>query len=177
MSGRLSLFYTIYTIVVCKSKGRKTAFFCVKNSQLIGMVVGQKQGQAYIKAASILASINEEGGTEIKLSADVIDIDGLLTAFESEAITCGSVTCEEITVDQDINAEGTVSGYYGSFENGLTVGEHGASWKSYTARYCTLTNSYYFLRAGSTSSTTPIGTTTGRLVSGYTDTTIHYLGY
>lgn len=149
----------------------------VKNSQLIGMVVGQKQGQAYIKAASILASINEEGGTEIKLSADVIDIDGLLTAFESEAITCGSVTCEEITVDQDINAEGTVSGYYGSFESGLTVGEHGAEWKSYTARFCSLSSQLYFLTSSGSGNLTPSGTVRTRGVNSYTDTTIHYLGY
>ena len=100
----------------------------VKNSKLIGMVVGQKQGRAYIKAASILASINEDGGTNIKLEADTIDINGLLTAFESEAITCGSVTCEEITVDQDISAEGTISGMVGSFDQ-LIVGEDEATWQ------------------------------------------------
>lgn len=149
-----------------------------KNNQLIAMVVGTKDGDTYIKAAEIVLAINDDGGTHIKLDADVIDIGSLLTAIEGEGITCADLDCAgSITADQDISAEGTVSGYYGSFESGLTVGENDASWQTYSARRVTLTNSYYFLRAGSSSSTTPIGTTTGQLVSGHTDTTLHYLGY
>lgn len=100
----------------------------VRTQQMIGMVAGIKNGDTYIKAATILAAINDDGGTEIKLSADTIDIDGLLTAFESEAITCGSVTCDEISVDQDITCEGTVSGMVGSFDQ-LIVGEDEATWQ------------------------------------------------
>ena len=148
----------------------------IQQKQLIGMVVGLRNGQGYIKAASIIASINDDGGTNVKISADTIDIDGLLTAFETEAITCGSVTCEEITVDQDITAEGTVSGYVGSFDS-LIVGEDTASWQSYTARYCTLSSQRYVMVAGSSGSTTPLGTVTGYIVSSYTNTTLHYLGY
>ena len=95
----------------------------VKDSQLIGMVVGLKDGHGYIKAASIVASINDDEGTNIKLTADTIDIDGLLTAFETEAITCGEINCQgSLDVDQDINCEGTVAGYIGSFDS-LTVNE------------------------------------------------------
>lgn len=150
-----------------------------KYGSMIAMVVGTRNGNNYVKGGEIALSINsQDQSTRILLSANAIDIDGLISHFEAEGLSCGDLDCQGgLTVDQDIDCEGTVSGYYGTFENGLTVGEHAASWKTYNARHVTLTNSYYFLRAGSTSSTTPIGTTTGRLVSGYTDTTLHYLGY
>lgn len=150
-----------------------------KYGSMIAMVVGTRNGDNYVKGGEIALSINsQDQSTRILLSASAIDIDGLVSHFEAEGLSCGDLDCQgSLAVDQDIECEGTVSGYYGTFENGLTVGEHAASWKTYNARHVTLTNSYYFLRAGSTSSTTPIGTTTGRLVSGYTDTTLHYLGY
>ena len=90
----------------------------IKASQQIGMIVGIKNGSAYIKAASIVASINDDGGTNIKLSADTIDIDGFLTAISGEGITCADLNCVgSIDADQDISAGGTVSGLYGSFDS------------------------------------------------------------
>jgi hypothetical protein len=58
----------------------------------------------------------------------------------------------------------------------LTVGNQAASWQSYTARYCTLSGQYYFLRSNTNGGTTAAGTVTGRIVSSYTDKTIYYLG-
>lgn len=145
----------------------------VKNSQMIGMVVGLKQGQAYIKAASILASINDEGGTEIKLSADVIDIDGLMAHFEAEGLECGDLDCGgSITVDQDISAEGTISGYYGSFESGITVGEDDASWQSETIPTFTFSQTHNFVYR-----TNGVDyTTSGKIIGTNGTKTIHYLG-
>lgn len=149
-----------------------------KNSQLIAMVVGTKDGDTYIKGGEIALAINDDGGTTIKLSADTIDIDGLVSYFEAEGFSCGDLDCQgSLTVDQDINAEGTVSGYYGSFENGLEVGEHAASWQTYTARYCSLSSQQYFLVSSGSGNLTPSGTVRTRGVNSYTDTTIHYLGY
>ena len=58
----------------------------------------------------------------------------------------------------------------------LTVGGTAASWQTYTARYCTVSDWHYFLYASSSGSTTPTGTTYGRVVNTITNTTIHYLG-
>ena len=149
-----------------------------KNSQLIAMVVGTKNGDTYVKGGEIALAINEDGGTTAKISADAIDIDGLVQALEVVELTVDYLNTGGITVgeegtsirDSDIH---TADMYCDT----LDVADQAATWQSYSARRVTLTNSYYFLRAGSTSSTTPIGTTTGQLVSGHTDTTLHYLGY
>ena len=145
----------------------------VKDSQLIGMVVGLKDGHGYIKAASIVASINDDGGTNIKLTADTIDIDGLLTAFETEAITCGDINCQgSLDVDLDIECEGTVSGYYGTFESGLTVGEDDASWQSETIPTFTFSQTHNFVYR-----TNGVDyTTSGKIIGTNGSKTIHYLG-
>ena len=145
----------------------------VKDSQLIGMVVGLKDGHGYIKAASIVASINDDEGTNIKLTADTIDIDGLLTAFETEAITCGDIHCGgSIDVDLDIECEGTVSGYYGTFESGLTVGEDDASWQSETIPTFTFSQVHNFVYR-----TNGVDyTTSGKIIGTNGTKTIHYLG-
>lgn len=144
----------------------------VKNSQMIGMVVGLKQGQAYIKAASILASINDEGGTEIKLSADVIDIDGLMAHFEAEGLTSGDIDCQgSITVDQNVECEGTVFGLEGSFDS-LIVGEDDAEWQSETIPTFTFSQTHNFVYR-----TNGVDyTTSGKIIGTNGTKTIHYLG-
>lgn len=144
----------------------------IRTQQMIGMVAGIKDGNAYVKAASIVAAINDDGGTNVKITADTIDIDGLLTAFESEAITCGSVTCDEISVDQDIQCEGTVSGYYGTFDGGLTVGEDDASWQTETIPTFTFSQTHNFVYR-----TNGVDyTTSGVIIGTHGTKTIHYLG-
>ena len=144
----------------------------VKNSQLIGMVVGQKQGQAYIKAASILASINDDGDTQIKLSADKIDIDGLMAHFEAEGLTCGDIDCGgSITVDQDVWSEGTVGGFIGSFDS-LIVGEDDVSWQTETIPTFTFSQTHNFVYR-----TNGVDyTTSGKIIGTNGTKTIHYLG-
>jgi hypothetical protein len=110
------------------------------------------------------------------LQADIIDIQGLLSAFESEAITCGDITCEgSLTVDSNITLGGAISGLSGDFTY-LTVNEEAATWQTYTARFCSMATGHYFLYANP-GSTTPIGGVQGYIASSYTDTTLHYLGY
>lgn len=147
----------------------------IRTSQMIGMVVGLKDGDTYIKAASIIASINDDAGTNIKLTADTIDIEGLLTAFETEAITCGDLTCGgSVDVDQDIQAGGTVSGLAGSFDN-IYVADDQATWQS--------TSVITGVTVNSTASHTWAGTNgtivyTGSLVTSVSksSSTLHYLG-
>ena len=177
-----------------------------KTSQMIGMVVGTKNGEDYIKAGQIVVAINDDGGTTALIQADVIDIDGLVSYFEAEGFSCGDLDCQgSLTVDQNIDCEGTISGYVGSFDSlnvtdgtldcldidcndidaagvtctSLSVGEtpQAATWQTYTARFCTMSPQRYFMVATSTAGTSVYGTVTGRIATAYTDTTLHYLGY
>lgn len=181
--------------------------------------------QGNLTGGVMVQQINGQQGTKLTLQADVIDIDGLVTAMTAYDVTVetletsntavfgGEVTCNEgISVSGDItgvtnfdaddvatdtlSATGaatlgstldvtgastlggtlTVSGE--TTLNGLTVPSgktfsilgSGASWKSYSARLCSLSNAYTFTDKDGTDHT-------GRLVIGYTDTTLHYLGY
>lgn len=111
------------------------------------------------------------GQTAIKISADTIDMDGIVTGLQSYNIECGDITCEgSLTVDQDLTAEGTVSGLVGSFSDSLIVGERGATWQSKTIRWCSMGPMYYFMDNNG-------GSHQGHIVTSYSDSTIHYLGY
>jgi phage minor structural protein len=168
----------------------------LKNDQAIGMVVGLHDGQGYIKAASIVASINADGGTNIKLTADTIDIDGLITAMTTKVLYCkdlfasgdinvggviaavgdistdGNVSATKVTCDDVTTGDLTLTSGY-TFK----VGGDSVSWQSYTARYCTLVSgAHYFMYTSSSGGTTPTGTAYGQIVSSVTNTTIHYLG-
>jgi len=165
----------------------------IRTQQMIGMVAGIKDGDTYIKAGQIVVAINDDGGTTALIQADTIDIDGIvesLTAYEltvqvinaqegesvflsidvAETVRCESVDASDVSAT-DISA-GTVSA-----STSLSVGGTGASWQSYSARWVGLSTQKYILTAASSGSTTPTGTVTGRVVTSYTDTTIHYLGY
>lgn len=83
----------------------------LKTDQMIGMVVGIKDGGEYIKAASIVASINADGGTNIKLTADTIDIDGVVNALYAK-----DVHVRNLTVGNDIETL-NISATDGSFED------------------------------------------------------------
>lgn len=149
----------------------------VKTNEMIGMVVGTKDGNVYIKGGEITLAINEDHGTTAKIQADTIDIDGVVESLESAEIKCGTLsTTGNIDSDMNITAGGTVFGLVGSFTQ-LFVGSTEADWNWFTYRHCTLSNSHYYLYSGSSGSTTPTGTASGRIVTNYTETTIHYLGY
>lgn len=148
----------------------------------------------------MVQQINGQTGTVLKLVADVIDIDGVVLALGAYDIACESLTVGPITIQDDgviecttidsatyqggsidltgnASFSGTLNVTGAATVGSLTVNGTAASWKSYDARYCTLSPSHYFLYANSSGSTTPITTQTGRIVTSYTDTTIHYLGY
>ena len=163
----------------------------VKNDRLIGMVAGIKDGTTYIKAASIVASINDDGGTNVKLEADTIDIDGLITALKTYDLECQKFTAYsdadfqgEVTFQEgadfafsDINQVTNLDAENADFDT-LTVDSQAATWQSYTARYCTLVaGAHYFLYTDTAGSTTPTGSARGQIVSSVTNTTLHYLGY
>ena len=57
----------------------------------IGMVVGYTNGGWEVKAGEIVLAINDEGGTNIKLSADTLDIDGIITALQAKTINVAGI--------------------------------------------------------------------------------------
>lgn len=153
-----------------------TEWIYLKNA--IGMAIGRKNGKDYIRGGEITLAINEDHGTTALIQADTIDIDGIVEALKAAEIECGSLsTTGKINSEMDIEAEGSVIGLVGSFSELYVGGANKASWQWFTYRHCTLSNSHYYLYSGSSGSTTPTGTASGRIVTSYEDTTIHYLGY
>ena len=164
----------------------------------IGMVVGTNQDGNYIKGGEIALSINgQTGASKILLSADIIDIQGVVNELVTYDIVVNNLNVlghTEIVgyldVTDRIGSTGTIQGLTGDFTNleaddakidSLKVYDSSsnsyvtASWQSYTARYVETSSLWYFLRAA-TDSTTPTGTTLGRVITGSRNTTIHYLG-
>ena len=159
----------------------------VKTQNKVGMVVGTFNGTDKVLGGQIVLAINDDGGTTALIQADTIDIQGIvnaLTAYDVTTETFHTVNTAsfggEVTFNEGANFAGTdVTGIvnltadYGSFDDvttdTLTVGSNGASWQSFNNRYCTLSLEHAFSYSG--------GTVNGRIVTGYTDTTIHYLGY
>ena len=160
----------------------KTFTEFVRTNEMIGMVVGTKNGTNYIKGGEITIAINADGGTTAKIEADAIDINGVVNSLQALDVMVANFNAHngeftgDLTVLGKITAYGDVVGDDGDF-NSLTINGDSASWQTYTARYCTLSNQRYVLVAASSGSTTPIGTVTGYVVSSYTNTTLHYLGY
>jgi hypothetical protein len=156
----------------------------------ISLVVEGTGANAHIKPAEIVASIND-GASTIKLSANHIDIDGLvnkMVAYNVEVASLetrntatfgGEVTFTEGADFSDTDVTGIVNLYAESGTFGdISVEDSGGtsrtvSWKSFTNRYVNLSTERAFLW-GSTSGIS--GSTTGRIAINYTDTTIYYLG-
>lgn len=158
----------------------------------ISLVVEGTGENAKIKPASIVTAINSQTGQSmIKLSADVIDIDGVLNAI---AATANTVRIGDLSVFTQLNSphihdESSVLRFSGSswgFGTGLT-----ASWKSktvVTAVGVTLpsisrSSSRYFLYSTASGNLTPSATQSGRVITSYsagsvepTTETIYYLG-
>ena len=167
----------------------KTFTEFIKTNEMIGMVVGQKNGDMYIKGGEITLAINADGGTTAKIQADVIDIDGVVQALEALTVTvsylnvtngidCGDIECGAVNgTSLDTNGGAVYCGLLDVDEVKAGGSTNTVSWQSYNARYCSLSTSHYFMYASSSGSSTPAGTVSGRIVGSYTDTTIHYLGY
>ena len=148
----------------------------------ISLVVEGTGANAHIKPASIVASINN-GASTIKLSADHIDIDGLVNrlraieinvsalevtnGIDCKHIDCTTIDCTGIgTNTGDVYCGGTVETWK------LKVNDYAATWKSKTIVTYNLSESHAFMyRSGSN---TP--TILGKLVTSQASSTIYYLG-
>ena len=151
----------------------------------ISIVVEGTGENAHIKPAAIVASINN-GESTIKLSADHIDIDGLVRKLESKSIGVGSLHVEgrsefyqaaefeaglSTQAGANVNCGGTVIA-----DNGFKTGSYTATWKSKSVvTSVSRGNSRNFVYAvnGNISN---LSTLIGTLVTGMTTDTIYYLG-
>ena len=135
----------------------------VKTSNMIGMVVGMKNGGYYVKGGEIVLAINEDAGSTAKIQADTIDIDGIITSLEARSLTVGSLHAAGLF---DVNVF-TFSNQYVTWQDTTVVTSVTAPSLSRTASFTV---------------TDKTGTDrTGRLVTSWsagssTTSTIHYLG-
>ena len=101
------------------------------NNERIGMVVGVQNGEWKIDTGAIVLAINTDGATNIKLSADTIDIDGLITALSAKQITVGGLTVNGYSNfynNANFHASFSIAADGGNF----TVFGKNATWQSKT---------------------------------------------
>ena len=142
----------------------------------IDLVVEGEGSGAEIKAASIVLAINDDGGSTIKLSADTIDIDGVVTALAAKTIGCyalqaeSSISTTDMTLDGELTvADNITCSQRGSFHS-LMVSNTYASWNSVTV-VTGITATPEFTVKDTTNTNR-----TGRLITNYNTATISYLG-
>ena len=169
-----------------------------KNTRMIRMVVGTYDGDDKVLGGQIALAINEDGGTTALLQADTIDIQGVVDSLEAYDVFVRNFNAHDgeftgdlsvlgdLTVGVDIQCNGGTV-----YANQLEVGSHAATWKTktvvtdvgVTTTSVSRSASHYFLYSAASGNTTPTGTVTGRVVTGYTagtvsptTDTIYYLG-
>lgn len=152
----------------------------------LAMVVGQYNGGWQVEAGKIALSINESTGDSIALiRANHIIMEGqtsiedlLSGVAEINILDVKDLYAEQLVVDLSVNAQSIDADTTITAGSGFKVGQSAdvATWQTYQARKCSLTQQHYYCYAASSGSTQPVGTSTGRIVNAYTDETIHYLG-
>lgn len=156
-----------------------------KTDTMIGMVVGTRNGQNYIKAGEITLAINSSSGeTEARINADHIFIDGEtnIASFFSGSGSSMTFTASRLSTDYiSIAGSGGPSSYAGrtfTWREKTIVTDVGVTMP--TLHWLP---EHHFLYSSSSGDTTPSGTSTGRVVTGYTQgtvnpttETIYYLG-
>lgn len=149
-----------------------------KTDEMIGMVVGFKNGEAYVKAGEIALAINETTGettalidaTHILLNGETTISDLLTGEAAVSLLNVTDLNASELSADVSDLETLTVTNLHIEGDNRY------ATWQTATITEYTLSASRYFLRADSSGSTTPAGTVTGKVVTNTSQTTIHYLG-
>lgn len=136
----------------------------------IDLVVEGEGAGAEIKAASIVLAINDDGGSTIKLSADTIDIDGVVQALvaytvEAAGLMATSIEATETLIVDTVNVGAAIS----DLEDTVSI-LNGASWQSTSVvTDVGRTAQYTFKDTGGTNRTI-------RGIGTVTKTTISYLG-
>lgn len=152
----------------------------------ISLVVEGTGSNAHVKRAAIIASINN-GTSNVTISADSIDIDGLVESLEAKDVmvqhfnAAGGEFTEDLSVlgDLDVAGDTAVQGLTcGALSaSSLKVGGTSAGWKSAVLKEPMIGVKHYFMYANSQGGTTAAGTVYAGACLGTTDTTIYYLGH
>lgn len=176
-----------YDVVYDATTGKKT--LKIKNGT--GLVLRRDNTEygvyddGNLTGGVMVQKINGQTGTKLTLQADVIDINGLITALAAKTIGCAAlnvtqgIDCGHLYSDTYVYAEGNITCngtlICDSFNAGGTT--HSASWKSQTVvTSVSISNSHSFLYGNA--SLEPTGRASGSVVlSTPGTTTIHYLGY
>lgn len=146
----------------------KTFAEFAKTNDMIGMVVGERNGGYYVKAAEIVLSINQDGGTNIKLQADTIDIDGVVNSLTAKQIQVGGLGCSNNVV-----AQGRVAGNEVWASTKIKVAGDDATWQSQSVlTNISLTGSFSVVDTNGVTHTIKAVSTS----SSTTSKTLHYLG-
>lgn len=143
----------------------------------IDLVVEGEGSGAEIKAASIVLAINDDGGSTIKLSADTIDIDGVVAALVAKYVEAAGLTATTI--------EATERLYVDTVEVGSALSDLDDAVSALETK-CTILNNVSWQTATFVTSITATpeftvkdtGNTNrkGRLITNYNTATISYLG-
>lgn len=133
-----------------------------------------------------VSKINGQSGTVLKLQADVIDIDGLITALQSKTIGCYEIRVQEgidagnLYCDSYILAEGNITTNGTLITDAMTFNGSAVSWQS-TEVVTDVTKPSLSLSTTHTFEDINGAHVTGRIVSSWsngsvTTKTLHYLG-
>jgi hypothetical protein len=152
-----------------------SGLYVSRNSSLLGV-----WDQGNLTGSVMVQQIN--GQSSVTISADRIDINGIVTALDTYDIQCESITCTtESNFDGGIYTT-DISGANAIFDAGtfadltctdLTVDGNAATWKSFTHHSFNVSTERPFLY-GSTSAAS--GTVTGYVLISHSTSTINYLG-
>lgn len=126
------------------------------------------------------------GQSTLKLSADVIDIDGVVTSLETYTLTVQNIDAQygqsvfsdifvtELTVDETVDCYTLDASEVDTTT--LTVNSQAATWQSKQISIPTYGTRRYFLYSAASGDLTPSGTTRHYPITSHTEVTINYLG-
>ena len=143
----------------------------------IDLVVEGEGSGAEIKAASIVLAINDDGGSTIKLSADTIDIDGVVAALVAKYVEAAGLTATTIEATERLYVDTVeVGSALSDLDDAVSALEtkctilNNVSWQ--TATFVTSITATPEFTVKDTNNTSR----TGRLITNYNTATISYLG-
>ena len=166
----------------------------------ITQIVTNVGANGTVTAASIALAINN-AGSSAAINAENIYLNGTtIVKNGSDLIADGGwftdlyagngafyVEGNDVRAYKKIYAEGGIDALDGAVVEASTVKAYdlqvgsptlqAATWQSVTVRSVTLDSQRYLLYTDSANNQTPTGSIYGRVVTGYTDTTVYYLGH
>ena len=134
LSGRITVNANAITQEVTRAQGAEGALSgrITVNADKVSLVVEEKDGQNVVKASSIVAGINDQTGSYVKIKADTINLSGYVTASQLSAtqadidnLMSGNTTAAWIKANQGNIPSLTVG-------NNLSFKSHGVYWQGVT---------------------------------------------